>query len=1305
MANLPYTSGNESKVLGILKMYSRMGAYPLDATSVFNTKQDLLDYISEKGSYAYPGQVVAVANGSVSDAEHTDDYSLYIIRSDKTIQEIGKNLTFSSDDDALAFIKENGESIRVGELITVADAANGYILYMVTADKTLQRVSFDQSDVADVTWANLKDKPTSLVADIDDAVTKKHNHTNKTQLDKITENESGNLVYGEEEIAKKADITWDNLADKPDSAADFGITDVYTKTEADNLFVEATEVATTAEAGKLLKLGDDAKLHADITGTAAKANEVAWANVTDKPTDIAGYGITNAYTKGEVDQTITNTVNTLNQNISNIEFANIKNKPTDIAGYGITDAYTKTEVDQAITDATDTINETISNVKFADINEKPTTAEGYGLTDVYTKTQSDELFVEATEVSTTAEANKLLKLDADAKIPASILKGTIAIENLPHGALERCIVVADDNARFALTTDSIQTGDTVKVADTGMMYFVVDDSQLNTTAGYEVYTAGSATNVDWGGVTGKPTDIAGYGITDAVNVSEVSTTAEANKLLKLNSDAKLPASITGDADTVDGMHASDFVAATDVVTTAEAGKLLKLNASAKLPADITGNAATATNVEWTGILNKPTSAADLGITDIISSSDVSTTAEPNKIVKTDSNGDLPVNITGNAATATNVEWTGILNAPTEFKPTAHADETDVYGAGSASHFGHVKLSDATNSTNGAATGFAATPAAVKAAYDLAAGKADEVHKHTSADITDAVSSVSISNAGKLIKVSETGDIDGNITGKASTADQVEWTGVINTPTDLAGYGITDAVNSSEVVDTAEAGKLLKLNASAKLPADITGNAATATNVEWTGVQNKPTTVAGYGITDAVNVSEIVETAAPNKVLKLNADSKLEADIIGNASSADKVEWTGVENHPTTVAGYGITDTYTKTEADDLFVEASEVVSVAEANKVLKLDANGHLPTDITGNAATADQVEWTGVQNKPTTVAGYGITDTYTKTEADDLFVEASEVVTTAAANKLLKLDAEAKLPADILKGIIPLANLPHGALERCVIVASDTARFALTTATVQTGDTVKVTSSGKMYFVVDDTKLNTEEGYEVYTASAATAVPWAGVTDKPTTVAGFGISDAYTKDETDALYLKVADVATTAGANKVLKLNGEGKLPADITGNAATASSVAWANITGKPTSLADLGVTDVYTKTEADELFVEASEVVTTATANKILTLNAEAKLPADITGEAGSVAWTNIKNGPTSTAADVDDAVTKKHNHTNKEQLDKFGASDAGKLVYDSKEIAYMSDLEVFMVASDSEPSNLTTGGLWLDTSGTV
>lgn len=103
-------------------------------------------------------------------------------------------------------------------------------------------------------------------------------------------------------------------------------------------------------------------------------------------------------------------------------------------------------------------------------------------------------------------------------LDASKLTGTIDISRLPHGALERCVVVANDTARFALTTSQVQTGDTVKVTSTGKMYFVVNDASLSTEAGYEVYTAGSATSVPWEGVTGKPTSMKNpYALTISLN--------------------------------------------------------------------------------------------------------------------------------------------------------------------------------------------------------------------------------------------------------------------------------------------------------------------------------------------------------------------------------------------------------------------------------------------------------------------------------------------------------------------------------------------------------------------------------------------------------------------------------------------------------------------------------------------------------------------------------------------------------------------------------------------------------------------
>lgn len=134
-----------------------------------------------------------------------------------------------------------------------------------------------------------------------------------------------------------------------------------------------------------------------------------------------------------------------------------------------------------------------------------------------------------------------------------------------------------------------------------------------------------------------------------------------------------------------------------------------------------------------------------------------------------------------------------------------------------------------------------------------------------------------------------------------------------------------------------------------------------------------------------------------------------------------------------------------------------------------------------------------GKADKATTIAGYGITDA--KIEAIEESNDKNITLGTVTARVLTN---ESSLNVEKLSGIISIDNLPKGALERCVVVADDDARFALTTENVQVGDTVKVTASNKMFFVKDDTKLGEEAGYEVYTAGSATSVPWSGVTDKP---------------------------------------------------------------------------------------------------------------------------------------------------------------------------------------------------------------
>lgn len=95
-------------------------------------------------------------------------------------------------------------------------------------------------------------------------------------------------------------------------------------------------------------------------------------------------------------------------------------------------------------------------------------------------------------------ANGVASLDANGQVP---------IGQLPPAAIERLVIVADQAARFALTTATVQNGDTVKQNDTNVMYFVVDDTNLGNASGYLIYTAGTASSIAWSGITSIPAPV------------------------------------------------------------------------------------------------------------------------------------------------------------------------------------------------------------------------------------------------------------------------------------------------------------------------------------------------------------------------------------------------------------------------------------------------------------------------------------------------------------------------------------------------------------------------------------------------------------------------------------------------------------------------------------------------------------------------------------------------------------------------------------------------------------------------------
>lgn len=161
----------------------------------------------------------------------------------------------------------------------------------------------------------------------------------------------------------------------------------------------------------------------------------------------------------------------------------------------------------------------------------------------------------------------------------------------------------------------------------------------------------------------------------------------------------------------------------------------------------------------------------------------------------------------------------IVSMLREKAPTSHASTATTYGAGTGSTYGHVKLSDSTSSTSAASAGIAATPKAVKAAYDLANAKQAAITGAAttiaSGDLT--ASRALISNASGKVAVSavtstELGYLDGvtsnvqaqingkqaTITGGATTIADSDLTASRALVSSSSGKVAVSAVTSTEL---------------------------------------------------------------------------------------------------------------------------------------------------------------------------------------------------------------------------------------------------------------------------------------------------------------------------------------------------------------------------------------------------------------------------------------------------------------------------------------------------------------------------
>ena len=186
--------------------------------------------------------------------------------------------------------------------------------------------------------------------------------------------------------------------------------------------------------------------------------------------------------------------------------------------------------------------------------------------------------------------------------------------------------------------------------------------------------------------------------------------------------------------------------------------------------------------------------------------------------------------------------------------------------------------------------------------------------------------------------------------------------------------------------------------------------------------------------------------------------------IKNAASTNATAITGKADKATTLAGYNIGDAYTKTETDsaiDAKIEtANETLQAAIDAKVAKADIAKTISaeaeasdTKVASEKAVATAVAGintsiAGKADKADTLAGYGITDAYTKTETGEQITsavsDAKSELQTAIDGKVAKTDITTTIAASTSASDtkVPSEKAVASAVEEVKSIASTAYKY-----------------------------------------------------------------------------------------------------------------------------------------------------------------------------------------------------------------------------------------------------------------------
>ena len=785
---------------------------------------------------------------------------------------------------------------------------------------------------------------------------------------------------------------------------------------------------------------------------------------------------------------------------------------TTLTGYGITDAYTKTETDTAVGKKAD----------------KATTLTGYGITDAYTKTAADAKITAAT-----ADMATKTQVTADIGTAKTALESAYQAADTALGSRSAALetktakfnTAGDNLTGMANITSTAATLGGVGFASAGVMTGVASIDDIAIDASRNLSNAGT-----YNGVTVAAAGISG---TSVFNGAAITNNSFNGVTLEKGADNHYK---------VGGVDVSALKTTVDSIS-----------------ADGVGTADTA------GIKRDTTGTA-------------TTTIETNTAIS--SSGITTNKATVSGATATTLENGKLTVGAATVQNTGFAVGSSSLNNGSLTVDGNNKLTTA---------GLTASKVTV-GAVTVSGGKVS--------GLTDAALSVVSTEAvtGKQLNATNT---------TVSALDTAYQAADTQIRTDFAAADTTLQNNiDAKVAQTAYDTKMSDLDSADTALGSRAAALETAVNDSTTGLAAVNTKVGALDTAYKAADTQIrTDFAAADTVLK----TELNTAINEKAKKA------------TDLAGYGITDAYTKTAAD-------EKITAATADMATKTQVTADIGTAKTAlesayqaadtalsDRAAALETAATGMSydaGKNTTTFTGGVTATVLtagefKVGATGFGFGNDGALTAKTVNGIEIKKDESK----VMVGGIDLTALSNGDVvtdnTKGIGRNQDTATTTIETNTAISSSgitTNAVTASGTVKageFVEGDKKLSDKYAAKTALADYTTTTDmntkladYATTTAVDTKLADYAKSDSvYSKAAADTAFAKAGDVDTL----KTTVGDTDGGLVKDVkdlqSGKADNA------------TTLAGYGIADAYTQTEINEKIVEATkDLATSATVTDI-------------------------------------------------------------------------------------------------------